>query len=84
MLWIRSFTRAVHVPDLKWNPRARLWCDGFATNCATRLVREFREVVREPLPDPTDPRFKDWDVEERFPWGWAMVQEQLHERLARK
>lgn len=48
------------------------------------LFREFREIVREPLPDPSDPRFKKWDVRERFPWGWEMVQHQLHERLARR
>ena len=48
------------------------------------LVREFREIGREPLPDPTDPRFKKWDVHERFPWGWGLVQQQLHERLARR
>ena len=49
-----------------------------------RLVSEFREIVREPLPDPQDPRFKKWDGRERFPWGWALVQEQLHERLVRR
>jgi hypothetical protein len=48
------------------------------------LISEFREIVREPLPDPNDPRFKQWDVRERFPWGWKYVQQQLHERLARK
>jgi hypothetical protein len=31
-----------------------------------RLVAEFREIVREPLPDPDDPRFKNWDYRERF------------------
>ncbi len=49
-----------------------------------RLVAEFREIVREPLPDPDDPRFKTWDPRERFPWGWAVVQGQLHERMARR
>jgi ABC-type Na+ efflux pump permease subunit len=48
-----------------------------------RLVTEFREIVREPLPDPHDPRFKQWNIGERFPWGWGLVQHQLHERLAR-
>jgi hypothetical protein len=48
-----------------------------------RLVREFREIVREPLPDPADPRFKLWKVYERFPWGWSLIQQQLHERVAR-
>ena len=49
-----------------------------------RLVSEFREIVREPLPDPHDPRFKKWDPRERFPWGWGLVQQQLHERLVRR
>jgi hypothetical protein len=34
-----------------------------------RLVSEFRDIVREPLPDPHDPRFKHWKIRERFPWG---------------
>ena len=50
----------------------------------SRLVLEFREIVREPLPEPGDPRFKKWNVQERFPWGWELAQQQLHERLARK
>jgi hypothetical protein len=49
-----------------------------------RLALEFREIVREPLPDPTDPRFKKWKVRERFPWGWDPARHQLHERLARR
>lgn len=49
-----------------------------------RLINEFREIVREPLPDPNDPRFKQWNVHERFPWGWQYVQQQLHERVVRK
>jgi hypothetical protein len=49
-----------------------------------RLVLEFREIVREPLPDPEDPRFKKWEFRERFPWGWALVQQQLHERASRR
>jgi hypothetical protein len=48
-----------------------------------RLVRHFREIVREPIPDPDDPRFKSWNIYERFPWGWTIAQQQLHERLAR-
>jgi hypothetical protein len=32
-----------------------------------RLANEFREIVREPLPDPQDPRFWHWNVRERFP-----------------
>ena len=49
-----------------------------------RLAAEFREIVREPLPDPQDPRFWRWNVRERFPWGWEIAQAQLHERLARR
>ena len=55
-----------------------------ANHWERRLALEFREIVREPLPDPTDPRFKKWDVRERFPWGWEMVQHQLLERLSRR
>ncbi len=54
------------------------------SNWERRLVYEFREIVREPLPDPHDPRFKKWDGRERFPWGWELVQAQLHERLVRR
>jgi ABC-type transport system involved in multi-copper enzyme maturation permease subunit len=61
--------------------RKGFW-DG-ANHWERRLTLEFREIVREPLPDPTDPRFKKWDVRERFPWGWEMVQHQLYERLSR-
>ena len=57
---------------------------GRTTAEAETLIREFREIVREPLPNPNDPRFKKWDVHERFPWGWGIVQQQLHERLARR
>jgi len=49
-----------------------------------RLVSEFREIAREPVPEVDDPRFKRWDHHERFPWGWTLVQQQLHERLARR
>ena len=49
-----------------------------------RLVSEFREIAREPVPEVDDPRFKRWDHHERFPWGWKIVQQQLHERLARR
>jgi hypothetical protein len=61
-----------------------IWVEGVGEICETRLVREFREIVREPLPDPSDPRFKRWNVRERFPWGWQRVQQQLHGRLARR
>jgi ABC-type transport system involved in multi-copper enzyme maturation permease subunit len=53
-------------------------------NWERRLVAEFREIVREPLPDPHDPRFKKWNPRERFPWGWGLVQQQLLERALRR
>ena len=34
-----------------------------------RLLSEFRDIVREPVPDPDDRRFKKWNYRERFPWG---------------
>ncbi len=76
--------------DLWWDSRSNVWLPwrsriaGKASQYEGRLIAEFREIVREPLPDPKDPRFKKWNVGERFPWGWGMVQQQLHERLARK
>jgi hypothetical protein len=75
---------SARVRELKWDPEAQVWLASQSTVCETRLIREFREIVREPLPDPSDPRFKRWNVAERFPWGWGLIQQQLHERLARK
>lgn len=49
-----------------------------------KLVAEFREIVREPLPARNDPRFKHWKIDERFPWGFGVSQHQLLERLARQ
>ena len=40
-----------------------------------KLVSQFRDIVREPLPDPDDPRFKKWNPQERFPWGWELEQQ---------
>jgi len=70
LIWLasRSSTRAVHVRDLKWDPQAMAWVEGAIGILETRLIGEFREIVREPLPDPSDPRFKKWNVRERFPW----------------
>jgi ABC-type transport system involved in multi-copper enzyme maturation permease subunit len=82
--------KGVRTHELKWDPEAMVWLSlrpalgGRAGACERRLIREFREIVREPLPNPSDPRFKKWDVRERFPWGWGIVQQQLHERLARR
>jgi len=81
--------RSPHSYDLKWDPQAMVFrqrrpsLERTVRDCEGRLIREFREIVREPLPDPSDPRFKSWNVSERFPWGWGIVQQQLHERLVR-
>jgi hypothetical protein len=61
-----------------------LFGDTEAARRERRLISEFREIVREPVPHPHDPRFRKWDVKERFPWGWSLVRYQLHERLARE
>jgi hypothetical protein len=83
-----------NVQDFLWDSRANVWFQMHSSLhgnvaekeriSARRLIREFREIVREPLPDPSDPRFKTWNVLERFPWGWGMVQQQLHERVVRE
>ena len=49
-----------------------------------RLISELREIAREPLPDRDHPGFKQWNPRERFPWGWELIQEQLHERVVRR
>ena len=92
LVWLGRFVQKenVHFADLIWDPRAASWrsrsssLGGAAGAIEARLVREFCEIVREPLPDPNDARFKKWNVRERFPWGWELVQQQLHERLARR
>ncbi len=50
-----------------------------------RLVAEFRDIVREPLPDRDDRRFRKWNHHERFPWWeWeALQQRTLGETLWR-
>jgi hypothetical protein len=81
--------KGASVHQMARDPAARQWRsmkigrDRADLVASTRLVAEFREIVREPVPDPQDPRFKQWNVRERFPWGWELVQQQLHERLAR-
>lgn len=79
------------VHDFMWDPQAKVWLRVTVPKnaridrvCETRLIAEFREIAREPVPDPSDPRFRKWNARERFPWGWDLVQEQLHERLVRK
>ncbi len=78
------------VADMRWDAHDQVWLprdsskmEALARRFEIRLIREFREIAREPLPDPSDPRFKKWNVQERFPWGWEMTRQQLHERLAR-
>ena len=86
IVWLvrRINNGSMHAQELKWDSQAKVWVSRHSSIFEPRLVREFREIVREPLPDPSDPRFKKWNATERFPWGWAMVQQQLHERLARR
>jgi ABC-type transport system involved in multi-copper enzyme maturation permease subunit len=50
----------------------------------SRLVEEFHEIVHEPIPEPTDPRFKNWNPQERFPWGGEIARHQRLERLHKK
>ena len=71
---IRRFAEGkVHAGHLKWDAGNMSWSSEVATDpaqgnfIAQRMIREFREVVREPLPDPQDPRFKQWNALERFP-----------------
>jgi hypothetical protein len=81
--------KGLHIQDLEWDPEARVWRErphlGRKVHpLEARLIHEFREIVREPLPDPKDPRFKRWSVQNRFPWGWEIIQQQLHEQVVRK
>jgi ABC-type transport system involved in multi-copper enzyme maturation permease subunit len=54
---------------LKWDSEVVVGFEGGEGILGTRLIAEFREIVCEPLPDPSDPRFKKWNVRERFPSG---------------
>jgi ABC-type transport system involved in multi-copper enzyme maturation permease subunit len=82
--------KSPHAHEFQWDPQAMVFrkrhpaLERTVRDCEGRLISEFREIVREPLPDPNDPRFKNWNVRERFPWGWGYAQQQLHERLVRK
>ena len=49
----------------------------------SRLIEEFSEIVHEPIPEPNDPRFKNWNHLERFPWGQEIEQQQTLKRLQR-
>jgi hypothetical protein len=84
-IWLGRFLfnkRYESMPDpyIRWDSKAKIWRT-YVTG--GRLIREFREIVREPLPDPHDPRFKGWKMQDRFPWGAQLIQQQLHERVAR-
>ena len=75
-----------NVRDFTWDPQANVWlpvrsAKGVVLDrvFAKRLIDEFREIVREPLPQPSDPRFKKWDVRERF--GRGHVRDKFDEQL---
>jgi hypothetical protein len=80
-VWLirRRFPDHGQVDEFKWDPQAKGWLSmrsPFKNSTGLygkRLIGEFREIVREPLPDPSDPRFKKWNVLERFPWGSTKV-----------
>lgn len=51
-----------------------------------KLITEFREIVREPVPAPDDPRFEQWREpgKTRFPWGPERFADQIADRMARR
>jgi len=77
-LFTRGFTGSGKVGDCKWDSRAKVWLPVRSPNllkhqqidqvCHGRLINEFRDIVREPLPEPNHPGFKKWDAREPFPW----------------
>jgi hypothetical protein len=78
-VWFVSFILAMVVVSLAWRAlfgvKAKTGWENWAWRSRERqLVSQFRDIVREPLPDPDDPRFKTWNPQERFPWGWEMEQ----------
>lgn len=86
----RAAARGPRMIEAHRDPRRGTWIstrppvDASPHVFESRLIREFREIVREPLPEPSDPRFKKWNMRERFPWGYELAQQQLHERLVRQ
>lgn len=46
-----------------------------------KLLYEFRSIAQEPVPEPNDPRFKRWQINERLP---RPVQEELVRRTLRR
>jgi hypothetical protein len=82
----RYFPGAGQVDEFRWDPRTKGWLamrSAFTGGglYGKRLITEFREIAREPLPDPHDPRFKKWNVLERYPWGWGLARQNLHQRV---
>jgi hypothetical protein len=78
-IWFVSFILVVVVVPLTLRALfARKTRTGWASSVwrgqERKLVSQFRDIVREPLPDPDDPRFKKWNPHERFPLGWDMAQ----------
>ena len=51
---------------------------------ANRLLFDFREVAREPIPADDDPRLKRWQIDERLPVDEARLQAELVERVVRR
>lgn len=65
-LWYSNF-RAQRTPGMKRSSKLERDLEQLRGPSQLRLVKEFRDIVQDPLPDPKDPRFKEWDVKERFP-----------------
>jgi hypothetical protein len=87
----RHFIERERVHACQWDAQANDWLpvpfskkEDLDPIYGERLVRELREIVREPLPERSDPRSKKWNMQERFPQDWVHLQGQLHERLARR
>ena len=83
-VWLvkRHFPDHGQVDEFKWDSQAKVWRSMRSPFKAgrlhgKRLINEFREIVREPLPDPSDPRFKEWNVFERFPWRQGLSMREL-------
>ena len=38
-----------------------------------RLLADFRSIAQEPVPSPSDPRFKKWKVQDRFPSEKSLI-----------
>jgi ABC-type transport system involved in cytochrome c biogenesis permease component len=51
---------------------------------ANRLIFDFREVAREPIPAADDPRLKRWQLDQRLPLDEARLQGELVERVVRR